>query len=448
MKWNHPKGSKRHHLHRLASYLITIPKRLTPAFTTALVLLILMIIAFILGLYPSGQKESGRFKIQEVKKNVSSIQTTIAYIGKLDSLPCRIYLRKSDNRPLANKDYFFSKGTLRKQLKGHYIFKPESPWNPIEKSWSLAEWRFQIKEKIKKKIHARFKDPKIAALLSGLATGNLENPYLFYHFGAVGLAHLLAISGFHFALLTFFLASTLKQLLPKKLFAAALILLLGSYFFYMGGSPSISRAWIAVLLYLVGILFGYRTTPLNAFGVALLFALISDPFVITNIGFQLSFGATLSIILFYRSCEENLTFLFPKRSYAVLTEMRTLDQCGYILCAYLRKGLALQGSVLAFTLPLILFHFETFPLISLFYNLFAPLLFAILLALFLLHVDVLATPIASFVITIVEGAPRKLLFKINGPQTLILLGSAVLGFVYWRSSRYHREKNRKTSSTH
>lgn len=421
-----------------------MPKRLTPAFATALVLLIVMIIAFFLGLYPSGQKESGRFKIQAVKKNVSAIQTTIAYIGTLDSLPCRIYLQKSDNRPLANKDYFFSKGTLRERSKGYYIFKPESPWEPIEKSWSLAEWRFQMKEKIKKQIHTRFKNPKVATLFSGLATGNLENPYLSYHFGSVGLAHLLAISGFHFALLTFFLASILKRLLPEKLLALALILLLGAYFFYMGGGPSISRAWIGVLLYLVGILFGYRTTPLNALGVALLFALISDPFVITNVGFQLSFGATLGIILFYRILEEKFTLFLPKRPYTVLTEMSILDQCGYILCAYLRKGLALQGSVLAFTLPLILFHFETFPLISLFYNLFAPLLFAALLALFLLHADMLAAPIASFLITLIEGAPRKLLFKINTVQTLIL-GSTILVFVYWRSFRTQKKQGCKTS---
>ena len=424
-----------------------MPKRLAPAFATSIVLLSLMILAFFLGLYPSGQKESGRFKIHEVKKNVSSIQTTIAYIGTLDSLPCRIYLRKNDTRPLANKDYFFSKGTLRERSKGHYIFKPESPWEPIEKSWSLAEWRFQIKEKVKKRIHSRFKNPKVAALLSGLATGNLENPYLSYHFGAVGLAHLLAISGFHFALLTFFLASILKRILSEKLLALALILLLGTYFFYMGGGPSISRAWIGVLLYLVGILFGYRTTPLNALGVALLFALLSNPFVITNVGFQLSFGATLGIILFYRLFEEKLTSLLPKRPYPVLTEMSTLDQCGYILCAYLRKGLALQGSVLAFTLPLILFHFETFPLISLFYNLFVPFLFAALLALFLLHADMLAEPIASFLVTLVEGTPRKLLFKINTMQTLIL-SSVILGFVYWRSFRTRKKKSCKTSPSH
>lgn len=407
------------------STLLALSKKLGPAFLTSLIVLILMILAFAMGLYPSGPENGGRFKIQEVKRNVTSIQTSIAYIGTLEGFPCRIYFPLNKKRPPANKDYFLSKGTLR-----NGVFKPDCTWEPIENSWSLAEWRFHIKEHVKKGIHKRFKNPQTATLLSGLATGNLENPFLAYHFGKVGLAHLLAISGFHFALLAFFLASLLKRFLPEKAFALTLIVLLGGYFFYMGGGPSISRAWIGILLYLVGVLFGYRTTPLNALGVGLLFAL-ADPFVITNIGFQLSFAATLGIILFYRPLEEKLTTFLPKRPYSILLEMTTTDQIGYLLCSYLRKGLALQGSVSVFTLPLIFFHFETFPLISLFYNLFIPYLLALLLALFLLHLDFLAAPVASFLITFVEGAPRALLFKISSCQAF-LIGGVLFLFIYGR----------------
>ncbi|MCB1106922.1 MAG: ComEC/Rec2 family competence protein [Chlamydiia bacterium] len=408
--------------------------RKAPAFFTSIVLLFIFVGAYLFHLYPSKDLEGGIFKIEEVKRNVTSIQTTITYIGKLNHIPCRITFRPNQNRPIANKDYLIEKGAFHKNT-----FKPLSEWKPIENSWSLAEWRFQTKEKVKRFVFSRFKNPKVASLFAGLATGNMENPLLSYHFGAIGLAHLLAISGFHFALLTFFLAFFLKRFLPEKLFAISLIALLGLYFFYMGGAPSISRAWIGVLLYLVGILFGYRTNPLNALGVALLFALISDPFVITNIGFQLSFGATLGIILFYSLFEEKLTSFLPKRPYKILLEMKAKDQLGYLLCAYIRKGLALQGSVLVFTFPLILYHFETFPLISLFYNLFVPFFFALLLALFLLQLDFLASPLASFLITMVEGAPRPLLFKVNASQSLLLIGGIFLLFIYRRVLRSKKQ---------
>ena len=183
-----------------------------------------------------------------------------------------------------------------------------------------------------------------------------------------------------------------------------------------------------MLIYLIGRLFDLRPSPLNSLGVALLFAL-SEPSIITKISFQLSFGATLGLILFFRPFEEKLTALFPKRPLDLLQKMSLLDQVGYLLCSYLRKGIALQGSVLIFTLPLILFHFKTFPLISLLYNLIFPLLFALLMALFLLQLDFLTAPLASFLITIIEGVPRRLLFKVTAWQLLIFLGS--LSLIYF-----------------
>jgi len=398
-----------------------VPKVLNPAFFASLILLGILSSLALLGLYPKPHQNSGRFKIHEVSRSVSSIQTKVRYSGTLNGFPCAIYLDPNKPLPKANKDYMFESGELKTHSNFRYTFKPTSPWVPIEKSWSFAHRRFQAKAWVKEKIHKRYQNPKVATLLAGLATGNLESPLLSYHFNAVGLAHLLAISGFHFALLTFFLSSILKKLLPEKVFATLLIVLLGAYFFYMGGGPSISRAWIAALLYLIGVLFGYRTTPLNALGVALLFALITDPFVIAKIGFQLSFSATLGIILFYRKVEDKLCAFFPKRPYDTLIKMSLIDQCGYLLCAYLRKGLALQLSVLSFSLPLILFHFEAFPLISFFYNLFVPFLLAAILALFALQLDFLVTPLTSFMITLIEGAPRKLLLKMDTFYVCLLI---------------------------
>lgn len=119
----------------------------------------------------------------------------------------------------------------------------------------------------------------------------------------------------------------------------------------MGNAPSISRAWIGVMIYLVGLLFSFRPSALNALGVALLTALVIDPLVIIEVGFQLSFGATLGILLFYKLFEEKLQILLPKRPYKELLQMQKLDQWGYLMCAYIRTVLALNGAVLTFTPP-------------------------------------------------------------------------------------------------
>ncbi len=394
----------------------------------------LLVLLYVKLLYPTLPKEDvGRahFHIEEIKRHPGPVKTTLVYIGTIKTfegekgtyrhLPARLYLPLNSKRHPANTDYLID-GTLTKISLGSYILKPtrKSSWIPLEKTKSLAEWRHTKKLGVKKWIKTRFKDKKVATLLTALATGNLESRFLAYKFNAVGLQHLLAISGFHFALLSFFLAFILKRFLPEKVLALSLIILLGSYFFYMGSAPSISRAWIGVLIYLIGLFFHFRPTPLNAIGVALLSALLFDPLVITHIGFQLSFGATFGILLFYRPIEIHLQKFFPKRPYPLLLTMPRADQCGYLLCTYLRSTLSLQGAVLTFTLPLLLFHFGTFPIASLFYNLFVPLLFSILFALFLLHLDFLTAPYASFLCTLIENAPKKLLFHISPTQTLAL----------------------------
>jgi len=385
--------------------------------------------------FPASEEGSALFHIEEVKHHSGPFHSGLVYIGKVKSfsskrgtwhrIPCRFYLYKGKNRPLANCDYLIPNASLR-EVGGHrYILKGKGEWLPIEKSFSLAEWRFQIKEKVKKMVKSHYHEKRTQDLMTALLTGNLDNRILSYQFAAVGLQHLLAISGFHFALLTLFLACVLKRFLPERVMAACLIVLLSAYFFYMGGAPSISRAWIGVMIFLMGMLFSFRPTALNALGIALLVALLSDPLVVIGIGFQLSFGATMGILLFYKLFEEKLELLLPKRSFRELKQMPPLDQWGYLLCAYIRKVLALSGAVMTFTLPLLLFHFHTFPLLSLVYNLFFPLLFSLMigglvLGLFIPGVDLLNGTYAAFLLDLIANAPKRLMFHLGVREALII----------------------------
>lgn len=377
---------------------------------------------------PEGREGTALFHIEEVKYHSGPFHSSLAYSGKIRSffvdhktyhrIPCHLYIVPHQKRPLANRDYIIPKAELLEISPYHFVLKSKESWIPLENTHSFAEWRFQTKEKVKQWIRTRYREPRVQDLMSALLTGHLENRVLSYQFGKVGLQHLLAISGFHFALLTLFLAFLLKRFLPEKGMALCLIVLLSLYFFYMGSAPSISRAWMGVLIFLIGIVFSFRPTPLNALGMALLIALTRDPLIVINVGFQLSFGATLGILLFYKSFEEKLQSLLPKRPFLVLKQMSSLDQWGYLLCAYLRKGLALNGAVLTFTAPLLLYHFHSFPLLSLCYNLFFPFLFSLMMGglmvgFFLPGISPLNELYATFLIDLVANAPKKLMFDLG-----------------------------------
>ena len=385
--------------------------------------------------FPIEGKGSGIFHIEEVKQHAGPIKQTIVYRGKIKwkssegksyrSLPCRVYFPLRKNRPPATQDFAIKNATLKPLGVGSYMLKGGT-WEPIENTSSLAEWRFQLKEKVRRHLHSRFKGRQVATLITALGTGTLESRYLAFHFQRVGLSHLLAISGFHFALLTFFLSLLLKRLFSERVMALILIGLLSTYFFYMGSAPSISRAWIGVILYLIGLVFAFRPHPLNALGVALLAALLFDPLIVTNIGFQLSFGATLGILLFYHRFDVALEFFLPRRPLPLLLQMTWGRQTATILCFYLRKVLALQGAVLTFTLPLILFHFGKYPLLALPFNLFYPLLFTLLVALALLPLDFLTSLYANFLLDLVIYAPKKLTLFLTPLPFAAIVGGLVI----------------------
>lgn len=120
-------------------------------------------------------------------------------------------------------------------------------------------------------------------------------------FTNAGLSHILALSGLHVGLIAMLLSMALW---PVKLFGhrsvptMTVILLLWLYAAVTGFGPSVTRAVIMATIYLAGNMLQRRTSPINSLCAAALIILIFDPAALYSVGFQLSFAAVLSIILF------------------------------------------------------------------------------------------------------------------------------------------------------
>lgn len=317
---------------------------------------------------------TARFSIATLQVHQTPFQKNLQYQGTLylknGRFPCKIVHPKKADRPSAARDYLV-KGTLLAQEDFSFVFKAKQ-WQPIEGSWSLAELRFQAKDKVREFLANRLQKPKTASFLSALATGDGIDRQIAYEFGRLGIQHLLAISGFHFGVLMASLSFFLGFFLPPRWKWGALLVCMTLYFVFIGGTPAVQRAWIATTLFILGKLTKRRIISLNILGAALLIELLWNPLNAANLGFQFSFGSCFGILLLYRPILQGLSRFFPKRKAEAALTLSLPAQIVHLVNSSLKRSLSLTLAVNIAILPILFYHFGKFPLLSLLYNLFFP----------------------------------------------------------------------------
>ncbi len=326
---------------------------------------------------------------------ISSISSTSTHFGKRwtyrgtiihfdapkttgRNIPFYLSLPQNDEtqRPSGEFSYYV-KGRLRKSAKSNnYVFSAgkHTPWYPAGTASGLVEWRFRAKKWMTEYLHSHIPSSQSAVFLSGIATGDFDDRIMQKQFGRFGLQHIMAISGFHFAIVALFLGLIARLLVRRRLGILLVIFLLSIYFVFLGCTSSVMRAWITVIVGLIGALFGKRSLGINSLGVAMLVILIIDPLQGTNLGFQFSFAATAAILLIYQESDIVMQQMFTKRSLSQVIEMNFINQHGYCFLTFFRQAFALGIAVNLVALPLMLYHFQVFPWFSLAYNLFFPFL--------------------------------------------------------------------------
>lgn len=257
-------------------------------------------------------------------------------------------------------------------INTYWTFIPEGPIQKKPYTFSLAPLRFQTKTYIEKILDRIYKPSRVAHFLSALTLGTCHDALLRFSFGRVGLQHILAISGLHFGLLALCARRVLSVILQEKGIVISLLILCSCYFLFIGSSPSITRAYLGICLYLLGTLWQKQTNALNLLGAVLCIELLLYPEHVTQAGFQLSFLATFAILLGARSIE---TLLYPLLPYHAPTSLQTLPGIERLvahLCRHLRQTGSVNIAVHLTLLPICLAMFGTFPCISLLYNFFLP----------------------------------------------------------------------------
>lgn len=369
---------------------------------------------------PSPGETTALFAPSSLQPHPSPFQKELVYKGTLhlphSSVPCAIYYRgKIEDHPPAHQNYWVN-GRLEQRGDYDFFFKVKK-WEPIARSWHLAELRYRTKEKVKAFFAHRLSSPKVSSFLSALLTGDVEDRLLRYEFGRLGLQHILAISGFHFAILIGFLSFFLSLFLPRFWQSLFLMVAMSLYFAFIGSNPAVERSWLTATFYLLGKLLNRHTNGLNLLGSALLIEIALDPLVSINLGFQLSFFSCGGILLLFSFFEKRLRRFFPRRTSSEIGALTFLSKHAYLLSSFLRQAMALTFAVNLLLFPLLLYHFHTFPFLSLFYNLFFPFLVGIALFALLLSVVLyfLFPPLAALLFFATNAFTQFLLDIVSFP---------------------------------
>jgi competence protein ComEC len=122
------------------------------------------------------------------------------------------------------------------------------------------------------------------------------------------LSHLISISGLHMGLLSGFVFGALRyglalvpplalRLNTKKLAAAVALVAATLYLILAGPDVATRRAWVMVTVMLVAVLADRRAISLRSVAIAALVLLAIEPESLVEPGFQMSFGATVALIV-------------------------------------------------------------------------------------------------------------------------------------------------------
>ncbi|MFC5557651.1 DNA internalization-related competence protein ComEC/Rec2 [Ureibacillus thermophilus] len=244
-------------------------------------------------------------------------------------------------------------------------------------SQKINEMRLHLKKHIEKAFPASLA-PEAEALLIGLQEEMDDETKRAYQ--KLGITHLFAISGLHIGILSFlFYEGLLRLHMRRELAAIFLMVCLPLYAILSGGAPSVWRAVAVVELLMLSRL-KHRLSMDDALAISFIGFVLLEPGVIYQIGFQLSYLATASLI--YSSQFLQSIHSWWKNAFAVT-----------FLCQLI-------------VYPLLLFHFYELSLSSFIANLLYVPLFSFL---------ILPINIALLFLTFIPGPFSDLVFFFYEP---------------------------------
>jgi competence protein ComEC len=262
--------------------------------------------------------------------------------GKLKTPP--------ENEDFSYRDYLAAQHVHSYMSTAEVTVLPGNGGNPL----SVA--LYKIKDKSLTNIYRMFPDPEsslMAGILLGVDTGLTRE--LQDAFKNTGTAHIIAISGFNISIIAGIFFAFFSRFFGERRGAVIAIVVIALYTVIVGADAAVVRAAIMGSLALFAKQVGRRQFALNTLLAVAFMMTLWNPLFVWDVGFQLSFFATLGLILyadpFSKFANRVITKYFPSS---------TAERSAELFSEFVLLTLAAQLT----TIPIMAYHFQRISLVS------------------------------------------------------------------------------------
>lgn len=211
----------------------------------------------------------------------------------------------SDKRITGNPNEFNFEKYLTYHLISAQTYLKSTSWKKInEKETGLKLYAYEIRDKflnVFKKYGISGNEYSVLSALTVGYTSELDSK-IKHSYSSSGATHILSVSGLHvgiiFIVFNYLLKFMEKIKYGKLVKAIFLILFLWFYALLTGLSPSVLRSAAMLSFVIVGQSLNRNANIYNSITASAFVLIIINPFIITDLGFQLSYLALISIIYF------------------------------------------------------------------------------------------------------------------------------------------------------
>ncbi|HEY54514.1 MAG TPA: ComEC family competence protein, partial [Caldilineae bacterium] len=199
-----------------------------------------------------------------------------------------------------------------------------------------------------------------AALANGMILG-IESGIpreLYDDFNLTGTSHVIVISGSNIAIVSGILLGLFLRLFGRRKRIAVLVTIGGIilYALLVGADAAVTRAALMGILFVIAVGLGRQSTAIISLFVAAIIMFLLNPLTVWDVGFQLSFMATLGLILFSQPLQRAWDARIGKRIPKIANNL-------------LAEALLVTVAAQITTMPLVVFYFGRLSLISFLANL-------------------------------------------------------------------------------